>query len=136
MSAISICIDLFLNLNVLSYDVFVMRTFLSAYQMFVKLSSFKISIIIINIDHYCSILISKLFLPIEAIKQATSDDSFGDKLPEEYLKDAEELYHLRIPERFRKFAGNSSPPYSWTLLAWIADLQARFTHMEKILYQV
>ena len=75
-------------------------------------------------------------LSLQAIKLATSQESFGDKLPEEYMKDAEELYHLRIPERFRHLAGNSSPPNSWALTAWLSDLQARFNQMEKILYQV
>jgi len=71
----------------------------------------------------------------QAIKLATRDDSLGDQLPEQYLKDAEELYHLRIPERLRQLAGSSSPPSSWALAAWLTDLQARFNHMERILYQ-
>ena len=61
---------------------------------------------------------------------------YGDKLSDQYLKDAEEIYHLKIPERFRTLAGQSAPPNSWTLAAWLHDLQARFNHMEKILYQV
>ena len=61
---------------------------------------------------------------------------YGDKLPDQYLKDAEEIYHLKIPERFRTLAGQSAPPNSWTLASWLHDLQARFNHMEKILYQV
>eukprot|EP00794_Sanderia_malayensis_P000407 gene407-1042_t len=71
----------------------------------------------------------------QAIKLATSEGSYGDTLPEQYLQDAEELYHLKIPTRFRTLGGLSSPPNTWSLANWLIDLQARFNHFEKILYQ-
>ena len=82
-----------------------------------------------------TVIIICFFLP-KAIKTATDADVFGDYLSDEYLKDAEELFHFKVPQRWCQLAGLSSPPNTWTLATWISDLQNRFNHMEKILYQV
>ena len=52
------------------------------------------------------------------------------------LEVAAALYHQRIPSRWLKLAGNSSPPGSWSLSAWLTDLQSRHSHIERVVTQV
>jgi hypothetical protein len=57
-------------------------------------------------------------------------------VPPDVLEVAAALYHLRIPSRWLQLAGNSSPPGSWTLAAWLTDLQGRHSHIERVVTQV
>lgn len=57
-------------------------------------------------------------------------------VPSDVLEAAAALSHLRIPLRWVQLAGNSSPPASWSLSAWLTDLQNRHSHIERLVTQV
>ena len=52
------------------------------------------------------------------------------------LDAADDLYHLRIPAHWRHLAGTAAPPSKQSLATWVADLQNRVQHFEKILVLV
>lgn len=57
-------------------------------------------------------------------------------VPPDVLEVAAALSHSRIPSRWLQLAGNSSPPGSWSLSAWLTDLQNRHFHIERVVTQV
>ena len=60
----------------------------------------------------------------------------GDRISEELLVAADDLYHLRIPSKWSQLGGDSSPPPTWSLAAWFTDLTNRFSHIDRIIVQV
>ena len=60
----------------------------------------------------------------------------GDRISEEMLVAADDLYHLRIPSKWSQLGGDSSPPPAWSLAAWFTDLANRFSHIDRIILQV
>ncbi|XP_068697910.1 dynein axonemal heavy chain 8-like [Montipora foliosa] len=70
-----------------------------------------------------------------AIKAATEENLCGDRVSEELLDAADDLYHLRIPGKWSKLGGDSSPPPTWSLAAWFSDLGNRFSHIDRIIVQ-
>ena len=80
---------------------------------------------------------AKLILySLQSIKAATEDSLCGDRVSEELLDAADDLYHLRIPSKWSQLGGDSSPPPTWSLAAWFTDLGNRFTHIDRIIVQV
>jgi hypothetical protein len=75
-------------------------------------------------------------ITIQIIKTSVSDGIHGDLVPPDVLEVAAALYHLRIPSRWLQLAGDSSPPGSWSLTAWLTDLQSRHAHIERVVTQV
>ncbi|XP_028415382.1 dynein heavy chain 8, axonemal-like isoform X2 [Dendronephthya gigantea] len=72
---------------------------------------------------------------LQIIKTSVSDGVHGDLVPPDVLEAANALYHLRIPSRWLRLAGDSSPPGTWSLSAWLADLQSRHSHIERVVTQ-
>lgn len=70
-----------------------------------------------------------------SIKAATEDGLCGDRISEELLVAADNLYHLRIPSKWSQLGGDSSPPPTWSLAAWFTDLANRFSHIDRIIVQ-
>lgn len=69
------------------------------------------------------------------IKAATEESLCGDRISEELLDAADDLYHLRIPSKWSKLGGDSSPPFTWSLAGWFTDLGNRFSHIDRIIVQ-
>jgi len=70
-----------------------------------------------------------------SIKAATEDGLCGDRISEELLGAADDLYHLRIPSKWSQLGGDSSSPPTWSLAAWFTDLANRFSHIDRIIVQ-
>ena len=75
-------------------------------------------------------------LLFQSIKAATEKSLCGDRVSEELLGAADDLYHLRIPSKWSQLGGDSSPPPTWSLAAWFTDLGNRFAHIDRIIVQV
>lgn len=73
---------------------------------------------------------------LQSIKAATEEGLCGDRVTEELLEAADDLYHLRIPRKWCQLGGDSSPPPTWSLAAWFTDLSNRFLHIDRIIVQV
>lgn len=73
---------------------------------------------------------------LKSIKAATEEGLCGDRVTEELLEAADDLYHLRIPSKWCQLGGDSSPPPTWSLAAWFTDLGHRFSHIDRIIVQV
>ncbi|XP_077863125.1 dynein axonemal heavy chain 5-like [Saccoglossus kowalevskii] len=80
-------------------------------------------------------LLAEIRLSLQTLKQITENPVglFGDRLSEKLLSIADDLYNQRVPEAWRKLAGDSAPPSNWQLASWFADLQQRCQHFERIL---
>ncbi len=72
----------------------------------------------------------------QTIKAACEVESLGDVLSPQLLGAADDLYYQRIPSNWRLLAGETAPPPTQSLTTWLADLQNRAQHLEKILTQV
>ena len=72
----------------------------------------------------------------QSIKAATEQTLCGDRVSEELLDAADDLYHQRIPQKWSQLGGDSSPPPTWSLAAWFTDLSNRFSHTDRIIVQV
>lgn len=70
-----------------------------------------------------------------SIKAATEESLCGDRISEELLDSADDLYHMRIPSKWSQLGGESSPPPTWSLAAWFTDLGNRFSHIDRIIVQ-
>lgn len=77
-----------------------------------------------------------IILLLQSIKAATEESLCGDRVSEELLDAADDLYHLRIPSKWSQLGGDSSPPPTWSLAAWFTDLGNRFSHIDRIIVQV
>ena len=55
---------------------------------------------------------------------------------ESVLAAADDLYHMRIPEQWRRLAGDTAPPPNYNLASWLNDLTGRCQHFERILVHV
>ena len=75
-------------------------------------------------------------LLLQSIKAATEQTMCGDRVSEELLDAADDLYHQRIPHKWSQLGGDSSPPPTWSLAAWFTDLGNRFSHIDRIIVQV
>lgn len=73
---------------------------------------------------------------LQSIKAATEESLCGDRISEELLDSADDLYHMRIPSKWSQLGGESSPPPTWSLAAWFTDLGNRFSHIDRIIVQV
>lgn len=60
----------------------------------------------------------------------------GDVVCPNVLAAADDLYHLRLPRSWCRLVGSTAPPPSYSLAAWLADLQSRCQHFERILVLV
>lgn len=85
----------------------------------------------------CYVIAVKLIVCLlQSIKAATEDGLCGDRISEELLDAADDLYHSRIPSKWNQLGGDSSPPPTWSLAAWFTDLGNRFSHIDRIIVQV
>lgn len=75
----------------------------------------------------------KKFLFLQAIKVATESNALGDQMSDHTLSVADDLFHLRIPQLWCDMSGFSAPPLTWGLGQWLAELQSRCHHFERIL---
>ena len=64
------------------------------------------------------------------------DGVHGDQVPPNLLEVIDALFHLRIPGKWLQLAGETSAPGSWSLGVWLADLQSRHAHIDRVLTQV
>ena len=60
----------------------------------------------------------------------------GDLLSPEMLAAADDLFHMRIPQKWRSLAADTAPPANYSLANWLTDLSNRCQHFERILVLV
>jgi dynein heavy chain len=70
---------------------------------------------------------------LKSIKRACELSNYGDLLSDQHQQVADDLYHVRIPDRWRHLAGGTAPPAGHSLPLWLTDLQNRCAHYERIL---
>ena len=85
---------------------------------------------------FFKVLQPRFLCKLQTIKAATEESLCGDRISEELLDAADDLYHLRIPSKWSKLGGDSSPPFTWSLAGWFTDLGNRFSHIDRIIVQV
>ncbi|XP_025098007.1 LOW QUALITY PROTEIN: dynein gamma chain, flagellar outer arm-like [Pomacea canaliculata] len=78
-------------------------------------------------------LLSEIRSSLQAIKVATESNALGDQMSDHTLSVADDLFHLRIPQLWCDMSGFSAPPLTWGLGQWLAELQSRCHHFERIL---
>lgn len=85
---------------------------------------------------FCNKIVKSVWFFWQSLKAATDEGLCGDRVDDELLEAADDLYHLRIPTKWSQLGGDSSPPCTWSLAAWFTDLSNRFTHIDRMILQV